>query len=390
MNAPENRALATATDQPRYAIAPQITGRDLILHAENLNAIIRVAEMMAKSRSAVPKHLRENPGGCMAVTMQAMRWNMDPFALAVKTYQIEDNPIAYEGQAVIAALNNSPLLATRLTFEWFGQWEKIVGKFKQVESKTKKDNDGNFKKYIVPAWDFNTDEEGLGVIVSATLVGEKEPRTLTLLMKQCRTRNSPLWTEDPKQQIAYLGGRRWGRLHTPDVIMGVYTPDELEEPNEKFMGPADVVPEPPKTYPQELFDANFPEWKKYIEAGRKTAAQIIAMANTKFPLTDDQKKQVSDVKAKQATEKAAADTPAAEKPAAEKPAAETASKATDAGPKVTFAQVATAIADAMKAKNTDKLAEAEDLIGAVADPAQRAELVAGAKAARAELEGAQQ
>ena len=29
-------------------------------------------------------------------------------------------------------------------------------------------------------------------------------------MKQARTRNSPLWTEDPKQQLAYLAGRRWG------------------------------------------------------------------------------------------------------------------------------------------------------------------------------------
>jgi hypothetical protein len=238
---PESTALTTAVEPPAYRLAAP-TGRDLILHAENLNAIVRVAEMMAKSRGAVPKHLRDNPGGCMAVTMQAMRWNMDPFALAVKTYQIDDNPIAYEGQAVIAALNNSPLLVTRLSFRWDGPWERIVGRFKQVESKTKKDSEGNPKKFIVPDWDFNKDEEGLSVTVWATLVDEPAPRELTLLMKQARVRNSPLWAEDPKQQIAYLAGRRWGRLHAPDVIMGVFTPDELEE-LPRNMGEADVVRE---------------------------------------------------------------------------------------------------------------------------------------------------
>jgi hypothetical protein len=242
----ESTAVATVERAP--------TGRDLVLHADNLNAMVRVADLMANSRQMVPKHLRGNPGGCMAVTMQAMRWNMDPFALAVKTYTVDaEGPVAYEGQAIIAALNNSPLLATRLSFEWEGQWERIVGRFKEVESK-KKDAQGNQildargqpKKYIVPAWDFNTDEEGLKVTVSATLVGETKPRVLELLMKQARTRNSPLWTEDPKQQLAYLAGRRWGRLHAPDVIMGVYTPDELAEiSTEKFMGPADVVGAPP-------------------------------------------------------------------------------------------------------------------------------------------------
>jgi hypothetical protein len=49
---------------------------------------------------------------------------------------------------------------------------------------------------------------------------------------------------------------------------------------------------------------------------------------------------------------------------------------------VTYAQVADLI---VKAADTDKLAEAEALIGAVADPPQREELVAPASARRAEL-----
>ncbi|WP_199784215.1 recombinase RecT, partial [Cronobacter dublinensis] len=48
-------------------------------------------------------------------------------------------------------------------------------------------------------------------------------------MAQAGVRNSPLWEQDPRQQLAYLCTKRWARLHAPDVLLGVYTPDELEE-----------------------------------------------------------------------------------------------------------------------------------------------------------------
>jgi len=49
------------------------------------------------------------------------------------------------------------------------------------------------------------------------------------MLSQAQVRNSTLWASDPKQQLAYLATKRWSRLHCPDVIMGVYTPDELQE-----------------------------------------------------------------------------------------------------------------------------------------------------------------
>jgi hypothetical protein len=116
--------------------------------------------------------------------------------------------------------------------------------------------------------------------------------------------------------------------------------------------PAPVVATP---YPDELFKKNLPAWRALIEQKKKTADQIIAMAHTKHPLSEAQKAQIR-----------------GEQPAQQK---------TDA-PVVTFAQVAEAI---VKATDTDKVAEAEDLIGAVADPEQRTELVAKAAARRAEL-----
>lgn len=55
-------------------------------------------------------------------------------------------------------------------------------------------------------------------------------------------RNSPLWVADPRQQLAYLATKRWARLHAPDVMLGVYSVDELQDHAiERPMGPAEVV-----------------------------------------------------------------------------------------------------------------------------------------------------
>ncbi|ECY5339614.1 recombinase RecT, partial [Salmonella enterica subsp. enterica serovar Kentucky] len=79
---------------------------------------------------------------------------------------------------------------------------------------------------------------GVGVRAYATLKGESEPRELILMLSQAQVRNSTLWASDPRQQLAYLAVKRWARLYCPDVILGVYTPDELEERNEKIINPA--------------------------------------------------------------------------------------------------------------------------------------------------------
>jgi hypothetical protein len=35
--------------------------------------------------------------------------------------------------------------------------------------------------------------------------------------------------ERTRQQLAYLAVKRWARLYCPDVILGVYTADEVDE-----------------------------------------------------------------------------------------------------------------------------------------------------------------
>ena len=173
--------------------------------------------------------------------MQSMQWGMTPFAVAQKTHLV-NGTLGYEAQLVNAVIIARAPITGRPNYEWFGPWEKIVGKFVERVSKTKKDDHGEAQKYRAPDWKIE-DEAGCGVKVWATFKGESKPRELTLLMTQARTRNSTLWADDPKQQLAYLALKRWSRLHCPDVILGVYTPEELAEPR----GEIDVTPERPGT-----------------------------------------------------------------------------------------------------------------------------------------------
>lgn len=255
----------------------------LVLDEGHMTRLFALAEIMALGRATVPKHLQGNKGDCLAVCLQATQWRMNPFAVAQKTH-IVNGVLGYEAQLVIAVINNSGAITGRIDWEWFGPWEKIVGRFKTVESKTRKDDDGNPKKFIVPDWK-PEDEIGLGVIVRATLKGEPQPRELVLLLTQARTRNSTLWAEDPKQQIAYLAAKRWGRLHTPDVMLGIYTPDELQTIEPKDMGHVEIVET------KRLDEATLEAWSHAAGQGTKHARAFWAKlsADLRALATEEQK-----------------------------------------------------------------------------------------------------
>lgn len=99
----------------------------------------------------------------------------------------------------------------------------------------------------------------------------------------------------------------------------------------------------PTYYPAEKFAANLPAWKKLIADGKKTADDIIKTVGSKNLLTDEQK---AAIRARPETPK-------------------------EGAIGITYAEVAGKL---QKAQSIDQLDEAADLIGEVADPAQRAEL----------------
>lgn len=155
--------------------------------------MMEMAKMLATSRIGVRKHLRNNPGACLAVCMQSARWGMDPFAVANKSYEVNDQ-LAYESQLIAAVLNTRAPIKGRLRFEYEGE--------------------GAARRCTCSAVLADGHET---VSVTSPTIGAITPK------------NSPLWKSDPDQQLAYYTSRALARRHFPEVLLGVYAEDELQD-----------------------------------------------------------------------------------------------------------------------------------------------------------------
>ncbi len=177
-----------------------------IFSPSGLRQLQQFAEVMAQSVQTLPKHLAGKPADCMAVAMQAAQWGMNPFAVAQKTHLV-NGTLGYEAQLVNAVVTSSRAVQGRFKYEYGGDWDAyMLHPDKQHEA-------------------------GLFIRVGAVIRGETE---ITwgepIYLAPITTRNSPLWKTAPKQQIAYLAVKYWARLYCPEVILGVYTPDEFDTP----------------------------------------------------------------------------------------------------------------------------------------------------------------
>lgn len=65
-------------------------------------------------------------------------------------------------------------------------------------------------------------------------------------------------------------------------------PEELRERHDA----ANQQPQARAEYPSKDFEANLPKWRDAIQAGKKTAEEIIALVESKGSLTDAQRKQI--------------------------------------------------------------------------------------------------
>lgn len=152
--------------------------------------VMEFAKLMAISDKAVPPHLRNNPGMCLAVSFQAVEWRMSPFSVANKSYVVNDR-IAYESQLIHAIIEARAPLAKRLEcrYEGDGPTRRIIvtGTF----------TDGEVREYTSPEF------------------------------KDILVKNSPSWRGDVDQQFWYFGSRAWCRKWCSDVILGIYSRDEL-------------------------------------------------------------------------------------------------------------------------------------------------------------------
>jgi hypothetical protein len=159
---------------------------------QTFGEVVAFASVMARAGLALPKHLRDNEGACMAVAMQAFEWGMSPFAVANKTYFVNDR-MAYEAQLVSAVVNMRAGIVGRPRYTYEGE--------------------GTSRRCTVEC-----------TMADGAILSYQSP-----MISQIKVKNSPLWTADPDQQLGYFSIRSWARRHTPEVILGVYDRDEIAE-----------------------------------------------------------------------------------------------------------------------------------------------------------------
>lgn len=181
----------------------------------------QISTVMARAQGITPSHLIGQSEACFAVVTRSITWKLDPFSVAQATYQTPGGKVGFEGKLVQAILENSGHLEGGVKFELFGDWEKIRGKWIKKQ--------GTKSEYAAQGWK-DEDENGLGVIVSAQVKGEKEPRTLTVYLRECFPRNSTLWALRPSQQICYTAVRAFANVVAPGLFMGVpFSGDDDEQ-----------------------------------------------------------------------------------------------------------------------------------------------------------------
>jgi len=231
-----------------------------------LEEAVNFAGQMAKA-NLLPAHLKGSPADCLRVVMQAARWQMDPFSVADKTSVI-NNKLMYQGQLVSAVANARGNLSKRLDYQFEGEGEKRV------------------------------------LTVSGTLKGETEPRTIELDVPMARRINkNGQMNQNPDQQMCYIGARMWARRHTSELMLGVYTPDEID-PDQPEQ-PENVTP--PTARPEPAPRA------KRGAAGAKAAEVVVTPEEQQAAQTPA--KPVEDIQAAMQAREAKTATPAPAAPA---------------------------------------------------------------------------
>lgn len=197
-----SRRIAERVD-PDTTRTMNVSGRLGGVGFQNMTEIMEFAKLMSIADIGVRKHLRNKPGACLAVTMQAVEWGMSPWHVANKSYGVNDQ-IAYESQLLHAVVLARAPIEGRTKVEYLGEGADRQCRVWVVL----RDTDGEIVEYTSPK------------------VGKINPK------------NSPLWKSDEDQQLFYYSVRAMARRHFPDVLMGVYADDELPSSPTRDITPA--------------------------------------------------------------------------------------------------------------------------------------------------------
>ena len=156
----------------------------------------RMAKVLVTSK-LVPKEFQNNLPDCMIALEMANRMGANPIAVMQNLYIVHGKP-SWSAQFIVAAINQSGRFKTTLMYEINGE--------------------GDGKGCIAYAFDF----EGNRV---------DSPKVTIKMAKDegWYSKNGSKWQTMEDLMLRYRAATFFGRLYTPDLLMGMQTKEELDD-----------------------------------------------------------------------------------------------------------------------------------------------------------------
>lgn len=194
----------------------------------------RISRIMGAA-AFLPAHLKgkspeETAANCFRVVNQAMRWNMDPFAVCDETYCVSGK-LGYQGKLVAAVINARAGLAAPLGVVFSdGKAQDLAAVVYGSTTTIPPEAFDLLKGYAeTESSDTLIDLAKVGVLV------------IRLTIKQAITQNK-MWATDPQQKLFYSAAVKWARRHRPEIMLGVLTDDDIEKIKEDTEQPKPQLP----------------------------------------------------------------------------------------------------------------------------------------------------
>jgi hypothetical protein len=164
------------------------------LDTNRFEHIWRIAKVFSET-SMVPSVFQKKPADCMVAIQMAMRCGIDPMMFLQNSYVISGKP-SIETKLAIAMLLKSGRIRGTITYAFSGQGKSLACTASCVTADT-------------------------GELIEHTLTWDTVERN--------KWHESAFWKKDPELMIQYRSAMRLIRSHFPDVLLGCYSKDELED-----------------------------------------------------------------------------------------------------------------------------------------------------------------
>lgn len=192
----QQQAVTRREANPQLVVTSEGNSFDYLLDTGKFNHMWRVAQMFSKG-ALVPQQFRNKPEDCFIVCQMAVRLQCDPFMLMQSMYVVHGRP-GMEAKMAIALCNVRGPFTGPIQYRFSGK----------------------------PG----TDEYGCTAYATHKVTGEVCEMTVTMRHAKAEdwVKNSK-WANIPDLMLRYRSATWLIRTYAPEVLMGVYTTEELND-----------------------------------------------------------------------------------------------------------------------------------------------------------------